>query len=305
MKNSIPVIFCIALLSVCAAAELGTRTDENLVYRLVKDFPQLPPGWKLEAVSGVATDSKDNVYIFHRGEHPIIVFDQHGKTLRSFGDGLFSSAHGLRVDAADNVWVTDNGNHTVTKFGPENDVLLRLGEKNVAGEDQIHFNKPADVAIALNGDFYVADGYGNSRVVKFSSDGKFLGAWGTKGNTPGRFNLPHAVQISVNQSVFIGDRENNRVQVFDSAGTFLREFGGFAPFGLFITPHQHLFVADGRANKVLKLSLDGKVLASWGSTGAEPGNFQLPHGITVAKDGSVYVSEITGKRVQKFKPEER
>jgi DNA-binding beta-propeller fold protein YncE len=100
--------------------------------------------------------------------------------------------------------------------------------------------------------------------------------------------------------VYVGDRENDRVQVFDADGKFLRQFGGFAPFGMFITPDQTLFVADGRANKVLKMTLDGKVLASWGMTGAEPGNFQLPHGLTVARDGAVYVGEINGKRIQKF-----
>lgn len=300
-------IIMVALLVLCEAADQPSRTGhnsgQNPAYRLITNFPQLPHGWKLEAVSGVTTDSDDNVLIFHRGQHPIIVFDPNGKLIRSFGNGLFSSPHGLRVDLENNIWVTDNGNHTVTKFSRSGRVLLSLGEKDVAGEDQTHFNKPADVAIASNGDFYVADGYGNSRIVKFNREGKFLMSWGKKGNAPGEFNLPHAVRIAADNSVLVGDRENNRVQVFDPNGKFLREFGGLAPFGLFITPDQTIFVADGRANKVLTLSLDGRQLSSWGQTGAEPGNFQLPHGITVAKDGSVYVGEINGKRVQKFKPE--
>ena len=124
--------------------------------------------------------------------------------------------------------------------------------------------------------------------------------WGKKGTGPSEFNLPHAIQLDAAGHVYVGDRENNRVQVFDANGMFVRQFGGFAPFGLFITPDQTLFVADGRANQILRMNLDGKVLAAWGTTGVEPGNFQLPHGVTVARDGAVYVSEITGKRVQKF-----
>jgi acetyl esterase/lipase/sugar lactone lactonase YvrE len=286
-----------------ALSAIGRTAESPTAYQLVPDFPRLPAGWTLGAVSGVATDSKGDVLVFHRGEHPILVFDRYGKFLRSFGEGMFSSAHGLRVDAHDNIWVTDNANHTVVKFSHDGKVLMTLGEKNVAGEDAAHFNKPTDIAFAPNGDFYVSDGYGNSRVVKFNKEGKYLLAWGKKGTGSGEFNLPHAIRLDAAGRVYVGDRENDRVQVFDANGKFLRQFGGFAPFGLFITPDQTLFVADGRANQILKMTLDGKILALWGATGAEPGNFQLPHGLTVARDGAVYVTEINGKRVQKFVPQ--
>src|SRR4029079_829114 len=228
------------------------------------------------------------VLVFHRGEPPILILDAQGKLLRSFGDGLFTSAHGLRIDEADNIWVTDNANHTVIKFSHDGSILMKLGEKDVPGEDATHFNKPADIAFAGNGDFYIADGYGNSRVVKFNKAGQFLKTWGKKGTEPGEFNLPHAVRVDAKGEVYVADRENNRIQVFDADGKFRRQLTGFAPFGMFITPNQQLFVADGRANKVLKMTLDGKILGTWGMTGSEPGNFQLPHGITVASDGAVY-----------------
>jgi DNA-binding beta-propeller fold protein YncE len=294
-----------AMLAACSALaeepQIGdNRPGRGAAYHVVPEFPQLSPAIVLGAASAVATDSKGNILAFHRGEHPILIFDSHGKVLRSFGDGLFTSAHGLRVDADDNIWVTDNANHTVIKFSHDGLVLMTLGERNVAGEDATHFNKPADIAFAANGDFYIADGYGNSRVVKFNKAGEFLLAWGKKGTGPGEFNLPHAVQVDAGGRVYVGDRENNRIQVCDANGKFLRQFQGFAPFGLFITPDQDLFIADGRANKVLKLTLEGKVLTSWGTTGAEPGNFRLAHGLTVASDGAVYVTEITGKRIQKF-----
>jgi len=294
------LMVAMSLTVVLSAGGQDARTPTS--YRVVTDFPQLPPSIVLGAVSAVAENSKGQIFAFHRGEHPILILDQNGKLIRSFGDGLFTLAHGLRIDAEDNIWVTDASNHTLIKFSPDGVPLLKLGEKDVPGEDASHFNKPTDIAFAPNGDFYVSDGYGNSRVVKFNKEGKFLKTWGKKGTAAGEFNLPHSVQLDAQQHVYVADRENNRIQVFDADGKYLRQMEGFAPYGLFITPDQNLFVADGVANKVLKMTLDGKILASWGATGAEPGNFQLPHMLTVAKDGAVYVTEITGKRLQKFVP---
>jgi DNA-binding beta-propeller fold protein YncE len=277
--------------------------DNEAPYRLERGFFKLPEGLSLGAVSGVATHASGNVLVFHRGPRPVLVFDAAGNFVRSFGDGLFDSAHGLRVDPDGNVWATDNANHTVVKFDRAGKVLLTIGERGVAGEDERHFDKPTDVAFAANGDFYVSDGYGNSRVVKFDRNGNFLLAWGKKGAGEGEFDLPHAVRTDSNGRVYVADRENNRIQVFDSDGKFLRQLAaGVAPFGLFITPDDSIFVADGRAHRVVKLDKDGKSLASWGGGGREPGRFLLPHGICVAPEGAVYIAEITGARVQKFLP---
>ena len=293
-------IFKMLAAALCLCLQIAGGSEPS--YRVEPGFPQLPAGFHLAAVAGVAIDSKGQILAFHRAEKPIVIFDSMGKLVRSFGEGLFKSAHGIRVDRDDNVWTTDWANHTVIKFSPAGAVLLTLGERDVAGADESHFNKPTDIAFAANGDFFIADGYGNSRVVKFDAGGKFLKAWGRKGRGEGEFNLPHAVRLDSKGRVYVGDRENNRVQVFDQEGRFLRQFGGFAPYGLFITPEDVLFVADGRANKVLKMTLEGRVLAEWGTRGAGPGNFNLPHGITVGADGAVYVGEVGGKRLQKFVP---
>jgi DNA-binding beta-propeller fold protein YncE len=262
----------------------------------------LPAGYKLGQVSAVAPDGHGEVFVFHRGEHPILVFDRDGKYLRSFGDGLVAKAHGLRFDADGNVWTTDVGNHTVRKFSHAGKLLLTLGKEGEAGDAPDRFNQPADVAFGPRGELFVADGYGNSRVAKFSSDGKFIKAWGKKGAADGEFNVVHAVVVDGHGTVFIGDRENNRVQVFDQDGKFLRtwtEFG--APFGLFLDrDHQRFLVADGRAHKCLVLDGHGNVLESWGSHGKAAGQFDLPHSISMDTDGAVYVTEITGQRVQKF-----
>lgn len=268
--------------------------------RVVEGFPQLPEGMELGAVSGVEIDGKGNIVVFHRGKNPILVFSPQGKFLRSFGNGLYDSTHFLRFDRDGNIWTTDNKNHTVVKLDPSGKVLQVFGERDVAGEDAGHFDRPADIAFAENGDFFIADGYGNSRVAKFDRSGKFLLSWGKKGAGDGEFNLPHAIRIDSKGRVYVGDRENNRIQVFDQDGKYLRQFGGFAPFGLHIDGNDILYVADGRANKVMRMTLDGKVLEQWGNKGSGPGEFRLPHGITVAADGTVYVSEVGGKRIQRF-----
>src|SRR5947207_2670368 len=183
-------------------------------YQLDPRFPQLPNQVKLAAVSGVAINAQGEILIFHRGNPPILIFEPSGKFLRSI-DGNFKSAHGLRIDADDNIWTTDNANHTVSKFSPAGKLLLRLGEKDVPGEDETHFNKPADIAFAPNGEFFIADGYGNSRVVKFDKDGRFLLAWGKKGRAEGEFDLPHAVRLDSKGNVYLVDRESDRIQPFD------------------------------------------------------------------------------------------
>ena len=187
----------------------------------------MPDGWKFGRVSSVATNREGTeVYAFHRGPKadPLIVFDAKGKYLRSWGKGMFGNPHGLRVDRENNVWITDNGDHQVMKFTPQGKLLLTLGIKGKAATDDKTFNRPTDIAFAANGDFYVSDGYGNSRVVKFSKDGRYLMAWGTKGTKPGEFNTPHSVAVDSKGTVYVSDRENNRIQIFDPNGKFLRQW---------------------------------------------------------------------------------
>jgi len=275
----------------------GTFPD----YRPVQGWPKLPDGVKLGPVSAVATDSADRVFVFHRGQHPVLVFDRDGKFLRSWGDDQIKAAHGLRIDHDNNVWITDTGYHQVFKFDAEGKLLLTLGTKGQPGVGPDSFNRPTDVAVAPTGEFYVADGYGNSRVLKFSKEGKLLKQWGQKGNGPGEFDLPHAICLDAQGKVYVADRENNRIQVFDADGKFLavwKESG--APYGLFLTREGQMFVADGLANWVKVLDREGKTLGRWGGPGKGPGQFALPHMLCVDSQGAVYVAEVDGQRVQKF-----
>jgi DNA-binding beta-propeller fold protein YncE len=272
-------------------------------YRPVAGWPQLPGHVKLGGVTGVAADAADRVHVFHRGQPPILVFDRDGKFLRSWGEGLVKTAHGLRTDGDGNVWVTDIGTHLVMKFDAQGKLLLTLGKKGEPGDGPDQFNRPTDVAVAPSGEFYVADGYGNARVVRFSKEGKYLKEWGTKGNREGQFHLPHAICLDRRGRVYVGDRENNRVQVFDADGKFLaawRESG--APYGLFLTGDGRLLVADGRAHWVKVLDGEGKPLGRWGEKGKASGQFLMPHAVCVDSRGAVYVAEVTGQRVQKFVP---
>jgi DNA-binding beta-propeller fold protein YncE len=245
----------------------------------------------------VAVNRRGEIYLFHRGPQPILCFDARGTFLRSWGDDLVRTAHGLRIDREDNVWATDIGNHHVFKFDPRGKLLLKLGSGkpgNAAGE----FNKPTDVAFGPGGEFYVSDGYGNSRVQKFSPHGGFIASWGQRGKQPGEFNLPHSIVIDSQGRILVGDRENNRIQVFDETGKLLDQWPGLAPYGMALDQAGNLFVADGRAHSIVQLDAAGRVLKRWGQRGQAAGEFNLPHMLAVDASGNLLIAEVTGQRLQ-------
>src|SRR5436309_3137824 len=182
----------------------------KLNYEVVPDFFQLPAGEHFVEVAGVAVNSKRHIYVFHRGKHPLMEFDANGKFLRSIADDLFVTAHTVRVDAEDNIWTTDVGTHLVLKLSPDGRVLLSLGRMRTPGDDVLHFNQPTDVAFDREGNIFVADGEGNSRVLKFNKFGNVLLGWGMKGSGPWEFDLPHSIAIDGDQ-VYVGDRENAQI----------------------------------------------------------------------------------------------
>jgi DNA-binding beta-propeller fold protein YncE len=317
--------FLLAALSVGAAVAQQNSSDP---YSVVHGWPVLPDGMVLGQVSGVAVDSHNHVFVFHRAEGSwatdktrpiaspaILCFDgTSGKLLSSWGENRFLEPHGLRVDSRDNVWVTDRGLQQVFKFSHDGKLLLTLGTERVAGVDATHFDKPTDMAFASDGSFYVSDGYGNNRVAKFSPDGKFLFDWGHQGQGPGEFDLPHSVAVDAQGNVYVADRSNSRIQVFDSNGKFLKvwkspELG--RPWSLTIGPDNLLYVVDGGDLKpsgldrgqLLKLDLSGKILAKWSRFGNYDGQIYWGHDLAVGKDGAVYVGDVYhGMRVQKFVP---
>jgi len=317
----------VAMIFLLAAPAVFTNAQSE-AYKVVHGWPILPDGYVLGQVSGVAVDSHNHVFVFHRAEGSwagdktkpiasatILCFEgATGKLLTTWGENRFLEPHGLRVDKQDNVWVTDRGLQQVFKFTHAGKLLLAIGTERVAGTDGTHFDKPTDIAFAADGSVYISDGYGNSRVAKFSPDGKFLLDWGRKGSALGEFDLPHSVAVDAKGLVYVADRGNARIQVFDADGKFLRmwkstELG--RPWTLIVGPDDHLYVVDGGDLKtvppdrgqILKLDLDGHILAKWSRFGNYDGQIYWGHAITVGKDGAVYVGDVYhGMRVQKFVP---
>lgn len=300
---NLPRRFCLLSFSIIClilTAEFTSAADK-IDFEPAAISIELPEGLALGPCSAVNFDSKGRMYLFHRGPQPILCFDSNGKFVRSWGDKLIGQAHGLRVAPDETIWVTDIGNHMVFQFSPEGKLLLALGQAGKPGDSQDQFNKPTDIAFGPQGEFYISDGYGNSRVMKFAANGKFLSQWGTPGKGPGEFNLPHSILVDAKGRVLVGDRENDRVQIFDLEGNLREIWTGFAPYGMEFDSRGNLFVADGRANKVLQLNASGKVENSWGKTGKRPGEYNLPHMLAVDAAGNLFVTEIGGKRLQKLR----
>ncbi|MGH9672185.1 MAG: peptidyl-alpha-hydroxyglycine alpha-amidating lyase family protein [Bryobacteraceae bacterium] len=297
---------CLLAPGMIAFAQQGWNPHEGglLKYRVQIRFGEepdtMPDGWKFGRVSSVAVDAKEEVYVFHRGPKadPIVVFDAKGKYLRSWGRGMFGNAHGMRVDRDGNVWVTDNGAHQVMKFTRDGKLLLTLGVKGKAGTDEKTFNRPTDIAFAPAGEFYVSDGYGNSRVVKFSSDGKYITAWGKRGAGPGEFNTPHSIGIDSKGRVYVSDRENNRIQIFDADGKFLRQWTHLgATQNLFLTPKDEMWIITHRDNieNITYDTLAGRIMRIDIANGRIIGSMESPgHWIHVTPKNEIFIGSLTG-----------
>lgn len=308
MKNRITSLFFVYLAGAIALAaqSLPPTTFQpvpELQYRVQPNFFELPNGINFGEASAVAVNSHGHIFLFQRVEPMLMEYDASGKFLRSLGEGLFNVPHGLRIDADDNLWTTDVGSHVVLKLNPEGHVLMVLGRKGDGAEADWLFNRPADVAFDHDGNVYIADGYGNSRIVKFDKTGSYLKSWGTFGNAPGQFELPHAIVIDREGHVYVGDRENGRIQVFDTDGKFLKEWAGIGyPYGLAITPDQHILMADGGFDRVVELDANGKILGALGEPGHAPGQFAWAHALAVGADGRLYLADTLNWRFQVFVP---
>jgi DNA-binding beta-propeller fold protein YncE len=275
----------------------------ELPYRLQPDFFELPNGANFGEASAVAVNSRGHIFLFQRVKPMLSEYDPKGKFLRSLGEGLFTVPHGLRIDAEDNLWTTDVGSHVVLKLSPEGRVLMVLGRKDNGAEADWLFNRPADIAFDRDSNIYVADGYGNSRIVKFDKTGRYLKSWGTFGDAPGQFELPHAIVIDKEDHVYVADRENQRIQIFDIDGKFLKQWTGIGyPYGLAITSDQHILMADGGFDRIIKLDSDGKIIGALGEPGHAPGQFAWAHTLTVGADGKLYVADTLNWRFQVFAP---
>jgi hypothetical protein len=262
-------------------------------YRLEEGWPQLPEGMAWGGVISVDMDADGNIVVFRRAEPPILKFDPSGKLLASMGEGVITRAHGFDIDGEGFLWATDQQGQQIIKFSPDGKVVMTLGQKGVAGDGEDTFSGPCDVTVAANGDIFVADGHGNSRVVKLSKDGKFIKSWGTKGAEPGQFDVPHSSALDSQGRLFIADRSNNRIQIFTQDGEYLESWTQFgSPSGIFISDDDTIYVADSGKGIYVGSAKDGKVTTLIEGTEAE--------GVTADAAGNVYAAEPGGEILKKF-----
>jgi DNA-binding beta-propeller fold protein YncE len=282
-------------------------------YRPVEKWGALPDGVRFVEATSVAVDANDDVYVFNRGKHPVIVFDQAGRFKRTWGEGLFRRAHGITIGPDGSLWLTDDLHHTIRQFTPEGRCLLTIGDPDTPSTLQggKPFNRPTHVAISpKTGDVFISDGYGNSRVHKYDPKGRHLLSWGEPGTDPGCFNLPHNIATDAAGLVYVADRENHRVQIFDPNGRYLGQWNNLhRPCGLAADARlgdiffvgelpTHLAVNKDVPNlgaRVSILSLKGELLGRIGGrfAGEKPGEFVAPHGCAVDSRGDLYVAEVS------------
>ena len=291
------------VLSSAMGADLGNAPP--LPYKLVPDWAKLPPGWNFGECAGVEADRDGSVWVFNRGPHPVIQFDRHGKLLQAWSEAPVVRPHGLGIDPDGNIWLVDQGGHSVMKFNRQGRLLMVFANPGrTAGnnDSKYAFNQPTGIAFTPAGDFYVSDGYGNSRVIQYNKQGEYLRHWGKNGTADGEFNLVHDVALDKRGHVFVADRTNSRIQVFDSEGKFLAKWTHVGqPWGMaYASAEDALYMCDGLNNRVVKLSVDGEILGAFGGFGKTPGKFDFAHHIAVDAEGSLYVVEIKNWRVQKF-----
>jgi len=308
-------------------AQLNARAKAQDVpeipFESAPNFLKLPPNLYLGEGIGVATNSKGHIFVYTRSQATrLFEFDAKGNYLREIGEGLygFVFAHAVRVDAQDNIWAVDEGSNMVIKFNPEGRVVMVLGRRPEpadaapASPEPYTFNRPTDVAWDAAGNIFVADGYGNSRVVKYDKNGRFIASVGSKGGAPGQLNLPHTMAMDAKGNVYVGDRSNSRIQVFDNDLTFKAIYDRVgAPWAVCISPGPHQYLYSSNSNpdsnnsllnavtgEIYKMELDGTVIGKFGHAGKNLGEFSTVHEIDCRNENELLVSEIISWRVQKL-----
>ena len=320
VKSAAAGLFVLVITAV--AATVGAQTGSPNPYREDAGWAKLPAGAKWAGVISVDPAPNGDIWVFHRSDPPLLRFDSTGKVVKSFGEGLFVQAHGMTVDRDGNVWVTDaqikdgKGNQ-VFKFGSDGKLLMSLGKAGVAGAGNDVFSGPADVAIAQNGDIFVADGHMAdtpvNRIMRFSKDGKFITAWGKRGKGPGEFDTPHSIAIDSRGRIFVADRSNGRMQIFDADGRFIDQWKQFGrPSGVFIDRNDNMYVADSQSNKTqnpgftrgirVGSARDGKVTAliPFVEPDPEKNNNAGVEGVATDARGNVFAAEVSTEILKKY-----
>ena len=296
--------------------------SEGFAYESDDAWIKIPDGYEFPEVAGVTVDESDNLYVFNRGPHPLQVYDKNGNFLRSWGEGFYGGrAHGAHVGPDGYIYLVENTRHSIEKFTLDGELVWTLGEtgKPAPKWSGTPFNLPTHMAVsARTGDIFVGDGYGNNSVHRFSADGKLLATWGGHGIEPGSFQCPHNLCLDDDDYVYVADRENNRVQVFDPNGNLeavwrdiyrpsgICFYNGLIYIGeLLHDPHPLLADCTTMGHRLSIFTRYGRMVARLGSEveGDGPGEFIAPHAVTVDSQGNVYIGEVSftekGRRLEK------
>ena len=316
-------VLLMSILAHDAGAQTSGETSDNDV-RCVADpaWPQKPESFAWGAMSGVTVDDHDRIYVFNRSEPTVQVYGADGALIRSWSTANPEGTHFIKLDPDGNVWVADFRSHIVQKFTPAGKLLLTLGEAGQSGCDESHFAGPTDIAFLPSGDVFISDGYGNRRVVHFDKQGHFVKAWGEEGTGPGQFALPHAIAIDSKARLYVADRNNARIQVFDTEGKLLDVWDDLLmPWGFAMTEDDELWVCGAsRVRKpgndgwvvipppdqlLMKLNAAGELLlrVTLDKIAVAPGKLgevDWLHTIAVDSKENIYLGDIQGKRIQKF-----
>lgn len=282
-------------------------------YELADGWATLPDGESFLDIGSICIDEEDNVLVLNRGSHPVMVFDEMGNRQETWGGGHFSDRpHGMGLDPEGCVYCTDDGNHTVKKFSPDGTLLMTLGTENEPSETGYRhapdiferiasitrggepFNQPTGVTVLDSGDIFVADGYGNARVHRFSPEGNLIHSWGEPGPNPGEFRLPHSIHHDSDNRIWVTDRENSRIQIFDTDGEFITEWTNLIrPTDLAIDG-ERVYVAE-LCKRLSVFTLDGQLLTRWGNERHPEDDplFIAPHSVAVDSHGDLYVGEVS------------
>lgn len=303
-----------------ALAQVPPLAPPNPYHSVIEKWAKLPADRPWGAAPAISIDREGHIWVFERcgantcagrTENPVLEFDASGELLTSFGAGMFVFPHGIFVDQDDNVWVADGDGkdgkgHIVVKFSPSGKILMTLGNPGVAGDGPDTFNRPTGVVVAPNGDIFVCDGHGgdsNARIVKFSKEGKYLTSWGKKGKAPGEFDTLHGIALDSRGRVFVVDRGNNRIQIFDPNGKFLDQWTQFGnPSGIYIDRNDVIYVADDTSNPKTRPDWPRAIRIGSAKDGSVTALIPDPDAEDVVADaqGNVYAAEVTGKMIRKF-----
>jgi DNA-binding beta-propeller fold protein YncE len=302
--------------------------DETGPYDVVADWPKPLPShnadWGYGTVAGVFAESPDRVFVVTRGDWPkkgeasqatarkqnlILVFNRKGDLIENWSqwDSTLKQPHSIYESPYDperRVWLVDNYLQQILMFSNDGKkLLMTLGEADKAGTDKTHFGRQADIAWFPDGSFVVADGYDNTRIIKFDKTGKYVMDWGVKGSAPGQLDFVHGIGVDGQRRVYEADRRNSRIQVFDESGKFIEEWRGLrSPSKVVPTTDGAVWVCDGTTSKILKYDRNGHLLYSWGTVGTFPGGLRDPHSLSVDQEGNLYIADYQNHRVQKFIP---